>query len=67
MKKRIISIVLVIVLALSLCVPAMAAATENVAITYRAIKIVLNGKEISGNFVAFADMLDNNTIDIVLG
>ncbi len=48
MKKRIISMVLVIVLALSLCVPAAAASTtENVAITYRAIKINLNGEEIT--------------------
>lgn len=29
--------------------------------------LVLNGKEIAGNFVAFDDMLDCNTIDIVLG
>ena len=47
MKKRIISLALVIVLALSLCVPAAAASIEDVGITYRAIKIDLNGKVIT--------------------
>ena len=47
MKKRIISLMLVVALLLSLNVTAMAATTENTAITYRAIKINLNGREIT--------------------
>lgn len=46
MKKRLLSAVLVIVLALSFCLPAAAASIQNVDITYRAIKINLNGKDI---------------------
>ena len=45
--KRILSLVLVIVLCLGLCVPALAATTEKVDITYRAIKIILDGTEIT--------------------
>lgn len=44
--KRILSLVLVIVLCLGYCLPAAAAGTEKVDITYRAIRIVLNGEEI---------------------
>jgi len=46
MKKRIIALVLAMVLAMGLCVPAAAAYTENVSINYRAIKLVLNGEQI---------------------
>ncbi len=46
MKKRLIALVLAMVLALSLFVPAAAAYTQNVAINYRAIKLVLNGERI---------------------
>lgn len=47
MKKRIISMVLVIVIALTLCVPAVAATTtKSTSITYRGISIVINGEEI---------------------
>lgn len=46
MKKRIIAIVLAMVLAVSIVVPASAAYTQNVAINYRAIKLVLNGERI---------------------
>ena len=46
MRKRIISLALVFVMAFCLCVPAAAAYTENVEINYRAIKLVLNGEAI---------------------
>ena len=46
MSRRILAFVMVLVLALGLCVPAMAATTETVEITYRAIKLKLNGEEI---------------------
>ncbi len=45
--KRILSLALVLVLMFSLTVPASAAATGNVDITYRSIRIVINGEEIS--------------------
>ncbi len=45
--KRILSLALVLVLMFSLAVPAAAATTENVDITYRAIRIVLDGEEIT--------------------
>lgn len=48
MKKRILSLILVAVMAFGICVPVSAAnGTENVDITYRAIKINLNGTEIT--------------------
>ncbi len=47
MIKRLISLALVVVLLLSLCVSAMAVRTESAEITYRAIKISLNGEIIS--------------------
>ena len=74
MKKRVISLILVIVLALSLCVSAGAAYTQNVAINYRAIKLVLNGERIvpcdgAGNTVATVSkelfrMTDTYVIDV---
>lgn len=49
MKKRVISLALILVLALSLCVPASAAdiRTVNTTITYREISIIINGTEIA--------------------
>lgn len=66
MKRRIVSFVMVLVLALGLCVPAMAATTETVEISYRAIKLNLNGKEIvpcdaKGNTVEPFIMNSNGT------
>jgi len=48
-KKRVIAMVLIIVMALSLCVPAAAANIRTVQtdITYRGISIVINGVEIA--------------------
>ncbi len=46
MKKRILSLILVMVLSFGLCVPALAVRVETAAVTYRAIKIVINDKEI---------------------
>jgi len=46
--KKAISLILVLVLAVGLMIPVSAATrTENVDITYRAIKIKLNGEEIT--------------------
>ena len=49
MKKRIVSIALIITLAMSLCLPASAAGTRTVKadITYRGISIIVNGTEIT--------------------
>ena len=48
MKKRILSLALTLVLMLGLCCPVSAATrTESVDITYRALKINLNGKVIT--------------------
>lgn len=47
MKKRILSMILAAVLVFGLCIPAAAAYTRTVDITYRAIRVVINGKEIT--------------------
>ncbi len=66
MKKRVIALVLVLVLAMGLCIPAAAAYTQNVAINYRGIKLVLNGERIvpcdgAGNTVEPFIMASNGT------
>lgn len=66
MKKRLLSLMLVVVMAIGLCLPAAAVSVETTAITYRAIKIVINEKEITpcdeaGNTVEPFIMNSNGT------
>lgn len=66
MKKRLLSLILVVVMAIGLCLPAAAVSVETTAVTYRAIKIVINEKEITpcdeaGNTVEPFIMNSNGT------